>query len=411
MILIVIQIFIIIVQATESEKCFKLNEETIEINGGQLTVNGTGRMCNCQSNEFIEKNSITSIVIGEHVKSIGAMCFANFEEVEEITIGDSIEVIGKGSFTKTKITQLTIPKNVKKIESRAFENCEELTEVTFTDDSELEEIEEYAFRNCVKLKSFEIPKKLKMFNKKIFEGCETLETLSIDPEHEKYTIENDMLMTKDKNEVIYQLPQGMTGTHLSFSEEIEIVDEKVFIGSEIETVSFPQSLERIENRTFYFNKQLKSLYLPSNVNEIGTLSFAGNENLERVVITSQNISIGRYAFLGCEKLKEIIFVGEVMLADEGIFERTSIDKIKVPEEFDEDESEIDGIEIDTTSLIVGTCGTSCWYIYDKETKRMFIYGNGMIEQFDRIEEIKQCEMIIIEEGIQSFRNNQNQYFE
>ena len=77
-ILIVIQMFIIIVQATENEKCFKVNEETIEINGEQLTVNGTGRMCNCQSNEFIDKNSITSIVIGEHVKSIGAICFANF---------------------------------------------------------------------------------------------------------------------------------------------------------------------------------------------------------------------------------------------------------------------------------------------------------------------------------------------
>ena len=51
-----------------------------------------------------------------------------------------------------------------------------------------------------------------------------------------------------------------------------------------------------------------------------------------------------------------------------------------------------------TKFETGRCGKECKYLIDKETKKMYIYGNGNIESFESIDDEIDIIQVIIQEG-------------
>ena len=89
------------------------------------------------------------------------------------------------------------------------------------------------------------------------------------------------------------------------------------------------ALKQINERSFYNNHQLERLVIPGSVELIKQYAFAFNDNLEEVVILSKNITFGERAFYGCEKLKKMTIASEQIEMKEKVFEKTSIESIKV----------------------------------------------------------------------------------
>ena len=224
-------------QGNRINECFRLSEnENYEIEGKIMTINGNGVMCDCfESLSQFNRLDITKIIIEENVTRIGSACFSQFEQVTEITIGKSVEEIRKSTFSGLNIESIEIPANVERIESKAFEKCSKLKSVSIPDDSQLSEMEDRAFRDCISLTSFFIPKQLKSFNRKILEGCDSLETITVHPENSEYFVENNMSMTKDKKKVVYY-PPGREESHLSIPQNVEIIGEKSFLQSQFESI-------------------------------------------------------------------------------------------------------------------------------------------------------------------------------
>ena len=88
------------------------------------------------------------------------------------TIPKSVKKIGNKAFKgKKKIETLVLSDNVTIIEPRAFLNCTKLKKVSRSQKSKLISINEYAFKGCTSLKTFNLSN-VKTIDNTAFKGCE-----------------------------------------------------------------------------------------------------------------------------------------------------------------------------------------------------------------------------------------------
>ena len=105
-----------------------------------------------------------------------------FSALEELSIGDSILTIGKGTFEDYEnLKRVVLPKNLKGIGQNAFAGCINLSEITFSDS--LKWIGRYAFRNCRSLDSIYIPKSVEEISNLSFYRCSGLQSIIVDKDN------------------------------------------------------------------------------------------------------------------------------------------------------------------------------------------------------------------------------------
>jgi hypothetical protein len=119
---------------------------TWELNGGVLTISydgvGTGEMYDF-GYEYDEnpvnvapwkenKSAITTVIVGDGVKSIGNYAFNDlYENFTAVTIANSVERIGVFAFTNAKwITEITLPSSLKTIDRQCFSANFGITSIT-----------------------------------------------------------------------------------------------------------------------------------------------------------------------------------------------------------------------------------------------------------------------------------------
>ena len=96
---------------------------------------------------FYNCDSITSIVLGDGVKSIGEFAFWRCDNVKNITIGKNVTKINASAFRECiSLESIVIPDGVTAIAERTFDNCRALTSVVIPDS--VTSVGGYAFYNC-----------------------------------------------------------------------------------------------------------------------------------------------------------------------------------------------------------------------------------------------------------------------
>ena len=140
---------------------------TWELNGGVLTISydgvGTGEMTDF-GYEYDEspvnvapwkenKSAITTVIVGDGVKSIGNYAFNDLgENFTAVTIANSVERIGVFAFTNAKwITEITLPSSLKTIDKQCFAANFGITSITIP--SGVTSIGYQAFSYCTALTS------------------------------------------------------------------------------------------------------------------------------------------------------------------------------------------------------------------------------------------------------------------
>ncbi|MBQ3234984.1 MAG: leucine-rich repeat domain-containing protein [Clostridia bacterium] len=217
------------------------------------------------------------------------------------TIPDGVSNIAVGAFAYSEfLTSVTIGNDVKSIEKEAFYNCSSLVTVAFEDNSQLTSIGDYAFSDCSKLASIEIPSGVTSIDNYAFCECSSLAAVAFEDNSQLTSI----------GDYAFELCSLLTSIEIP-SSVISIGDSAFEYCSSLMSIDIPNSVTSIGYEAFNNCRSLKY-----NVKD--NLEYLGNsENLylyladtTSIYITSATIDnncrfIGDWAFYGCDSLTSI----------------------------------------------------------------------------------------------------------
>lgn len=218
------------------------------------------------------------------VTSIGDAAFAGCEDLNSLSIPNSINSIGKHAFYSCAFTKFVIPENVSSIGSGAFHYCTQMTDVT-------------------------IPSSVTEIGGGAFYGCSGLTGVHISSIEDWCKIRFDMGYV-GTNPTLYAHHLYINGSEVTdviIPNSITSINDGIFEGcSEIASVTIPDGVTSIGKYSFDGCKKLTSITLPSGVVSIGNCAFQECSNLESINLPQKITTIGYSAFSGCEALKSIV---------------------------------------------------------------------------------------------------------
>lgn len=228
------------------------------------------------------------------------------------------EVIHKEAFKDALgLETIYIGKDVKEIAVEAFSGCINLKQVIFDEDTKIEKIDDYAFKNCG-LISIELPKSLMRLGEGILAECKSLEKLKApflgyerETEIKDYTAQD--LFTKFFGSGDYScyflIPESL--------KEVEIYDIVLihnvtfYKAANVEKIVLPDELLFMGSRSFYECKSLKEFKISNGIEAIKESCFQNCSSLKKIVIPDSVKTIEKNAFLGCDALIEVIYEGDI----------------------------------------------------------------------------------------------------
>ncbi len=206
---------------------------------------------------------------------------------ETFEIKEGVTTLKSGVFAgKVTLKKVILPASVTAIEDRAFYDCIGLETVEFAENSALDTIGEWAFRNCVSLKSIAIPSKVTKLNGYTFYNCKSL--------------------------VKVTLPEKLThiGYYFSTSYGVETTGNDggyVFAHCEnLKEINIPESVQWIQNYAFLNCKSLTEITLNANDKQVGEGAFANCSSLKKVTLGANIKTLPSRLFINCTSLESIV---------------------------------------------------------------------------------------------------------
>lgn len=301
---------------SEENKCGEEAYYTLYGNG-TLRIYGTGEMYNywyapASSHPpwYDNWSRISAVYIEDGITSLGNYALYNCYNIKtSITLPSTLERIGEAAFEGCqKISgHIAIPGNVKAIGSSAFCHCKELTS---------------AF----------IPKSVTSIFWNPFYDCLKLANITVDPDNEKFWIENDMLRS---DTTLIACICSKTGP--------------LFV---------PTGLTTIGPNAFAFCCNLSgNITIPGNINTIGVGAFSECTGLSGNLTISDGVQmINQYAFGGCSGLQLVSIPKSVTAVGHNPFLRcTNLTSIEVETTNVGGYSSEDGMLRSSTTLIACPC--------------------------------------------------------
>ena len=183
---------------------------SLDVETGELTISGTGKMANYSStspapwDEY--KDKIKKLIVADGVTTIGNDTFIGCKNLEEIDLPESITKIGDSAFRDCLgLEDIEIPASVKSLGHYAFYGCDGIKEIAIPEG--VKSLGNYAFRNCSNLKSVTLPESLASIGKGAFMECSSLtdaEYNGTDEQWDNVTVgTNNEILLEALKEVVY----------------------------------------------------------------------------------------------------------------------------------------------------------------------------------------------------------------
>ena len=188
-----------------------------------LTFNGES----IGSQAFAGCTSLTTLKLGEHIKTIGDSAFFRCSALKNVTIPESVTSIGPFAFAFCGLESLTINGAIESMGNDAFFKCENLKTLKLGE--KIKTIGNWAFANCPILDNVTIPDSVTSIGRCAFMECTSLTTLKL-------------------------------GEHIK-----TIGDSAFFKCSALTSVTIPEKVTAIYSDTFKGCSKLESITLPAGL--------------------------------------------------------------------------------------------------------------------------------------------------
>ncbi len=285
---------------------------TWSLDGTVLTISGNGAMGDYSSvmGPFSPWGcSVSEVIIEEGVTTIGSSAFYHCRDLTSVTIADSVTLIKAHAFSDcSKLTSITIPANVSSIGYQAFYNCSALRDVVMTDGSNIF-FDEYVFRACTSLYTFNIPDGVTHIPSYMFTGCTSLSNVTIPDSVTHidewafdgcYNLKNITI----PESVIFIKTNAFTNCYAL--ENINVSDSNSNFSS-IDGVLFNHNGTSLLK--YPKGKEKTSYTIPDGVTCIDGGAFFQCYNLCEIIIPYSVTSISSGAFIECNRLYDVYYKG------------------------------------------------------------------------------------------------------
>lgn len=273
---------------------------------------------------FYERSSLRSLTLSDSLESIGEAAFSGcrFLEIDlvipnsvtmigpeafkscfflkSLTIGNSIKSLPQGVFWGCNVKSITIPDNVEYIGAEAFYSCDDLINLTIG--NSVQTIGEEAFLGCNSLTDLSIPKSVTSIGNHAFSGCSGLTTVTVEEGNPVYD-------SRDNCNAIIET----SSNKLIFGCQSTIIPNSVItIGSyafrwcyALEGIDIPNSVVTIESHAFYCCYSLAYVNFGNSVKFINYEAFTCCKSLRSLNLPASVKTITENPFSGCGSLTSI----------------------------------------------------------------------------------------------------------
>ncbi len=223
----------------------------------------------------VKQDYTGELVIKPGTRMIADFALTRCKELTEVTMPDSLEIIGEGAFNICeKLENAVIPESVTTLIGSTFRFCDSLVNVTIPET--VTTVGNQVFYNCKNLESVEINAKISTIGRSMFSGCPKLTSVILPDTITKIDVGafNDC----DSLERIV-LPEGL-----------EVIEEGAFSASQkLTDVNLPESLTKIGYGAFS-STNINNITIPANVTSIGEIAFSNTSNLSNFAVDENNSS-------------------------------------------------------------------------------------------------------------------------
>ena len=235
--------------------------------------------------------AFTELTIPQGITEIPSSAFDGCSKLKTVTLHNNITSIGDSAFDYcTALETIKIPEGVKSIGQRAFYKCESLKEITIPDSVTYVGFE--ALHCCDTMTKVSIGKNARIeevteesiFHYGYFSGG-SLVTIEVDPENPYYTVQDNVLFSKDMTELL-SFSNGRSGAY-----------------------KIPATVKTVRPWAFFACPALTSVVVPDGVETLGEQEFRSCDALETVYLPNSLTSIASGCFYECYALTDIYYSG------------------------------------------------------------------------------------------------------
>lgn len=211
---------------------------------------------------FSYNKTLEKVVMQEGVKYIDSNAFFECSNLKEVVFPKSLSAIGGFAFSRCyNLEKIELPDNIETLQEETFSSCNSLTSIKLP--SNLKTIKYTALGECYALDNVYIPASVTTIDPAAFRNDTSLINITIDKNNVNYTFDNNMLLKKDKTQIIF-----LTNAN-----------------SELTTIKIPDEVEKLRGTALFSAcKKAKEVDLPKNLTEFAGNVFEGLSNIEKITI-------------------------------------------------------------------------------------------------------------------------------
>ena len=272
---------------------------------------------------------LRKVVIPDNVKKIGWFSFSNISELVEVNIGSGLEDLDPYAFNYCEnikdfkisannerykvengfVMQLdeasiimlvdqSVQRIVLPISARKIHKIKSFKLMTVECNDELEEIDEYAFEDCVRLEEIKLPANLKQIGRNAFFSTEIKDIVLPDGVDTHYYLGTESLQSILLGENLLTLEDNLTGYKQLSKIQVSDKNKNYSAHGGILYDKYGVALKAVP-------RKISNPELLSTMNFVGFTALAYSE-METLRLPESLWGIGRTAFGGADKLNKII---------------------------------------------------------------------------------------------------------
>ena len=251
---------------------------------------------------------VLSVYNSKPVLGIAKEAFKDNTALTSVTIGDNVKTIDESAFSGCAVlTAVTFGNDVTDIGTKAFFGCKALSDIVFGDS--VANIGESAFHGCSAIVELNFPASIKSMDYRTFSGCPNLNKVNI----------------KDIAKWCEIDVSSADGYPVYIAKGLYVNGQK------LTELVIPDTVTEIGDYAFIGCEEVTSLTLSKNLKTIGESAFSELKSLTTVEIPQGVVTIGRGSFGYCSKLASVSIPDSVKTICDYAFQRTDLTSVVIPD--------------------------------------------------------------------------------